>query len=101
MEHAINRHLNEQEIRQLLEERQEDNVVNLYRNMTTPGNSPRLLAWIKKEHNPSPDVLKDTFAVDGGSYDGGSVDIDETIEFVNSIGSSSYRYTGPKSELQD
>lgn len=101
MEHEINRLLDKQEIRQLLEDRQENNVVHLYRNLTTPGNSPRLLAWLQKEHNRSPGVLEDTFAIYGGSYNGGSVNIDETTEFVNSIASSSYGYTGPRTELQD
>lgn len=101
MQHSINRLLDKQEIQRFLEERQENNVVHLYRNMTTPGNSPGHLAWLQKEHNPSPSVLKDTFAVYGGSYNGGSVDVDAAAEFVNLIGSSSYRYTGPKTELQD
>ncbi len=101
MEYAINRLLDEQEIRRLLEDRRENNIIHLYRNMTTPGNPPGRLAWLQKEHNPSPGILKDTFAVYGGSYNGGSVDLDAAVEFVNLIGSSSYRYTGPKTELQD
>jgi hypothetical protein len=63
MDHAINRLLNEQEVRQLLDERQENNVVQLYRTLTTPGKTPKLLAWLQKEHNPSPSILTDTFAV--------------------------------------
>lgn len=101
MQHTIDRFLDKQEIRQLLDDRQEYNVVHLYRVLRTPGNPPGLLAWLQKEHNQSPGILKDTFAVYGGSYDGGSVDIDVAIEFVNEMASSSYGYTGPKTELQD
>jgi hypothetical protein len=86
---------------QHLEDRQEGNVVRLFRNVTTPGSQPRELAWLEKEPNPYQGVLKDTFAVYGANYIGGSVDIDSTIEFVNSIGSGSCMYTGPKTELQD
>ena len=101
MAYAIDRGLEKQEIRRLLQDRQEGNVVQLFRNMATSGNPPKELAWLKKEPNSSRDVLKDTFAIYGGSYNGGSVDIDAATEFVNDIGSSSYRYTGPQTTLQD
>ena len=101
MEHRINRLLGKQEIRQLLEDRQEGNVVHLFRNLTVPGGGPPgLLAWLQKEHNPSSETLKDTFAVYGGRYTGGSLDIDAATDFVGEIASSSYSYTGPKTELQ-
>jgi hypothetical protein len=96
MEHRIDRLLGKQEIRQLLDDRQEGNVVHLFRNVTVPGSSPGLLAWLQKEHNPDPETLKDTFAVYGGRYTGRSLDIDAATDFVDEIASSSYSYTGPK-----
>ena len=100
MEHRINGLLGKQEIRQLPDDRQEGNVVHLFRNLTVPGSSPVLLAWLQKEHNPYPETLKDYFAVYGGRYNGGSVDIDAATDFVDEIASSSYSYTGPRTELQ-
>ena len=100
MEHRIDRRLSKQEIRQLLDDRQEGNVVHLFRNVTVAGSSPGLLAWLQKQHNPYPENLKDTFAVYGGRYTGGSLDIDTATDFVDEMGSSSYRYTGPRTELQ-
>jgi hypothetical protein len=65
-----------------------------------PGSSRELLAWLKKEHNPYPETLKDYFAVYGRENAGGSLDIDAATDFVDEIGSSYYSYTGPKTELQ-
>jgi hypothetical protein len=99
MEHRINRRLSKQEIRQLLDDRHEGDVIHLFRNVTVSGSSPGLLAWLQKHHNPYPENLKDYFAVYGGRYNGGSVDIDAATDFVDEIASSSYRYTGPQTEL--
>ncbi len=66
-----------------------------------PGNSPGRLAWLKKEPTSPRGVLKDTFAAYGGSYDGGSVDIDAAVEFVNDMSPGSYAYTGPMADLTD
>lgn len=100
MECAIDRQLNKEEIRQLLRSREEDDIVELYRNLTVPGSRPGRLAWLKKEPNTSQGVLKDTFSVYGGSYDGGSVDIDAAVEFVDLMSPGSNAYTGPKADLR-
>ena len=100
MDYEIKRPLDKQEIRRLLESREEGNVVHLFRTLTVPGSQPGQLAWLKKDPNPSQGMLKDTFAVYGGSYNGGSVDIDVAVEFVDDISPGSYAYTGPKADLQ-
>lgn len=101
MEYAIDRPLDKQEIRRLLESREEGNVVEFYRTLRNPGNPPGRLAWLKKEPNSSQGVLKDVFAAYGGSYDGGSVDIDAAVEFVSDISPGSYAYTGPRADLTE
>ena len=90
--HELDRNLNEDEIRQFLAERKVRDVAHFYRTLTVPNGERKHLGWLQKE-------ASDQYAVYGGSYEGGLVDTDATVELLQTLAPGRYVYEGSETEL--